>query len=201
MAASIGSYSVAEYLAGYAGVAADGPPAPRRDPAALPAARPGGRQDLRFLGAQHKTAGIPGPERSQTWVNQPDKMHGSRTGTGYKPGQARFGNAVYVYKPDFASGDYREGIVEEDDQHLDLRVRHALHHRRDAGRTTNRGASTIRAAAMVSCCTARRLRGGALDRSRQDLADCGNFVDGMDLTDLVKGRRQYLLRLRPGPTP
>jgi len=36
-------------------------------------------------------------------------MHGSRDGTGYKPGQARYGNAVYVYKPDFTNHDYREG--------------------------------------------------------------------------------------------
>ena len=57
------------------------------------------------------TSGIPGPERSHTWVNQPEKMHGSKNGAGYKPGQARYGNAVYTYRPDFASGDYREGIA------------------------------------------------------------------------------------------
>ena len=56
--------------------------------------------------------GIPGPERSHTWVNQPDAMHGSTTGAGYKPGQARYGNAVYVYRPDFAGDDYREALAE-----------------------------------------------------------------------------------------
>src|SRR5262245_41957926 len=40
-----------------------------------------------FWGRNYGTGGIPGPERSQTWVNQPEKMHGSQEGTGYKPGQ------------------------------------------------------------------------------------------------------------------
>jgi hypothetical protein len=41
-------------------------------------------------------------------------MHGSREGTGYHPGQARFANASYRYEPDFSGGGYREGMVEED---------------------------------------------------------------------------------------
>ena len=38
-------------------------------------------------------------------------MHGSQTGTPPRVGQARFGNAVYTYRPDFAGGDYREGVA------------------------------------------------------------------------------------------
>ena len=55
-----------------------------------------------FWGRNYNTGGIPGPERSHTWVNQPDAMYGSKTGAGYRPGQARFANAVYTYTPDFA---------------------------------------------------------------------------------------------------
>src|SRR5206468_5787401 len=62
-----------------------------------------------FWGRNYNTAGIPGPERSMTWVNQAEKMHGSRTGAGYNPGQARYANAVYAYKPNFNNSDYREG--------------------------------------------------------------------------------------------
>jgi hypothetical protein len=36
-----------------------------------------------FWGRNYNTAGIPGPERSQTWVNQPENMHGSRDGAGW----------------------------------------------------------------------------------------------------------------------
>ena len=58
------------------------------------------------------TKGIPGPERSRTWVNQPEAMHGSKQGTAHVTGQARFANAVYVYQPDF-TGAYKEGVVSE----------------------------------------------------------------------------------------
>src|SRR5205807_7757448 len=71
-----------------------------------------------FWGRDYQTGGIPGPERSITWVNQPDKMHGSRTGAGYHPGQARYANAVYSYRPDFAGGDYREGVIAEGPDHV-----------------------------------------------------------------------------------
>ena len=64
------------------------------------------------------TGGIPGPERAHTWINQPEKMYNSRDGAGYKPGQARYGNAVYVYKPDFASKDYKESVIKEYDQQV-----------------------------------------------------------------------------------
>ncbi len=99
--------------------AADGPSPPRRDAAPLsrsPAwrtARPSSSG-----AATTKPAASPVPSVPQTWVNQPEKMYNSRNGTGYKPGQARYGNAVYAYKPDFTSKDYREGVVEEDDQHV-----------------------------------------------------------------------------------
>src|SRR5262249_30896392 len=109
------SFSVAEYLAGYAG------PLPmvhlRRGETLRRYLRPGLEDGKTFVfwGRNYNTGGIAGPERAETWVNQPEKMHGSRDGTGHRPGQARYGNAVYTYRPDFASGDYREGVVSEDD--------------------------------------------------------------------------------------
>lgn len=66
-----------------------------------------------FWGRNYNTGGIAGPERPQTWVNQPEKMHGSTSGVAYKQGQARYGNAVYTYRPNFADGSYREGVVAE----------------------------------------------------------------------------------------
>src|SRR5204863_3013532 len=67
-------YDVAEYLPGYAG------PPPivhlRRGETMRRYFEPGledGRTFV-FWGRNYNTAGIPGPERSQTWVNQPEKM-------------------------------------------------------------------------------------------------------------------------------
>src|SRR4051812_7344887 len=112
------SFNSAEYFAGYAGP----PPAVhlRRGETLRRYLRPGLEDGKTFVfwGRNYSTGGIAGPERPETWVNQPEKMHGSRDGTGYHPGQARYGNAVYTYKPDFASGDYREGVVSEDENQV-----------------------------------------------------------------------------------
>src|SRR5258707_662431 len=137
---------------------------------------------------------FPGPERAHTWVNQPDKMHGSRDGAGYHPGQARYANAVYTYKPDFASGDYREGVIAEDAKQV----------------TFEFGTPYIIAATPASngpwaiyepgCRNGLMLQGKAncavsvsVDRGRV-WQDCGKFANGLDLTDRVKGHRQYWLR-------
>ncbi len=45
-------------------------------------------------------------------------MYQSKTGTKHKTGQARYANAVYIYEPNFANGDYREGVIEESPQHV-----------------------------------------------------------------------------------
>src|SRR3954447_13498951 len=66
-----------------------------------------------FWGRNYNTGGIPGPERSNAWVDQPERMHGVPGVAGHRPGQARFANAVSTYRPDFASGDYREAVVDE----------------------------------------------------------------------------------------
>jgi hypothetical protein len=46
-------------------------------------------------------------------------MHGSRDGAGFRPGQARYGNAVYTCRPNFANGDYREAVIAEDGSVVD----------------------------------------------------------------------------------
>src|ERR1041385_4999663 len=147
-----------------------------------------------FWGRNYNTGGIPGPERAETWVNQPEKMHGSRDGTGHHPGQARYGNAVYTYGPDFATRDYREGVVNE-----------------DANQVTFEFASPYVIGATppndkpwgiydAGCRNGLVLRGKAAcavalsaDQGRT-WRDCGAFRDGMDLTDFVKGCRQYFIR-------
>jgi len=191
-------YAVAEYLAGYGG------PPPmihlRRGERLRRYLRPGleDGKTFAFWGLNSNTGGVPGPERSQTWVNQPEKMYGSRRATEFNPGQARYGNAVYVYTPDFAGGDDREGVVEEEDRHVvfEFQTPYIIAATPpndkpwgiyDAGGTNGlvlRGKAECRVAVST-------------DRGRT-WQDCGAFRDGLDLTDQVKGRRQYLLRLGAG---
>ena len=113
-----GAFNVAEYLPGYIGVP---PMVHLRAGESLTRFLKPGLEDGKtfvFWGRNYKQGGIPGPERSRAWVNQPEKMFNSTKGTGYTPGQARFANAVYDYKPDFKSGTYKEGVIDEDEKHV-----------------------------------------------------------------------------------
>lgn len=195
---SYGRYEVAEYLAGYAG------PPPmvhlRRGETFRRYFEPGLEDGKTFVfwGRNYNTGGIPGPERSHTWVNQPDKMYKSRTGAGYKPGQARFANAAFTYTPDFAGDDYKEGVVEENADHV---VFEFVSPYVIAATPPNNEAWGIYDA---GCKNGLVLRGKAQcavsvsTDGQRTWRDAGAFKDGMDLTDLVKGGRHYFLRLHAG---
>jgi hypothetical protein len=194
-ASAYASYAVAEYLAGYSG------PPPmvhlRRGEKLRRYLAPGLADGKTFVfwGLNYNTGGIAGPERSLTWVNQPEKMHGSKSGPGHRPGQARYGNAVYSYQPNFADGSFREGVIAEDADSVTFEFT-----------TPYIIAATPQSAKPwgiyePGCKNGLVLHGKAAcgvsvstDRGAS-WQKAGDFRDGMDLTDLVKGRRQYWLRL------
>jgi hypothetical protein len=110
---SYASYGVAEYHAGYAGPP---PMVHLRQGEKLRRYFQPGLEDGRtfvFWGRNYNAGGIPGPERPLTWVNQPEAMHGSTTGTPHQTGQARYANAVYTYQPDFKRAGYKEAVISE----------------------------------------------------------------------------------------
>lgn len=192
------AYNVAEYLAGYSG------PPPmvhlRRGETLRRYLAPGleDGKTFAFWGHNYNTDGIPGPERAHTWVNQPEKMHGSKNGAGYKPGQGRYGSAVYTYRPDFASGDYREGIVSETDSTVtfEFTTPYIL-----AATPPNAKPWGIYDAGCKNGLVLQGKATCAVNISTDcgaNWQECGDFRDGLDLTDHVKGRRQYLLRLHAG---
>jgi hypothetical protein len=191
-------YAVAEYLAGYSGA----PPMVhlRRGESLRRYFQPGLEDGKTFVfwGRNYNAGGIPGPERSMTWVNQPERMYKSQAGPGYRPGQARYANAVYTYKPDFATGDYREGVIDEGYDHIafEFYTPYII------------GATPPTDSAWgifePGCRNGLVLRGQArcavsisTDQG-QTWLDCGQFTDGLDLTDLVKGHRKYFLKLHAG---
>lgn len=191
-------YDVAEYLAGYSGV----PPMVhlRRGETMRRYLAPGLEDGKTFVfwGLNYNTGGIPGPERAHTWVNQPEQMYGSQAGTGFKPGQARYANTVFTYKPDFASTDYREGIVAEDDSQVTFEFQAPYIIGATPANATRWGIYD------PGCRNGLVLRGKATcgvsvstDRGAT-WSDCGQFLDGLDLTDHVKGHCHYLLRLQAG---
>jgi hypothetical protein len=151
-----------------------------------------------FWGRNYNTQGVPGPERSRTWVNQPDKMRGSREGTSHRDGQARFANAVYTYEPDFRSGDYREGVIEESGERVvfEFYAPYIIAATPPNDKPWGIYDPGCRNGLVVEG------RGGcgvflSTDQGAS-WSDCGRLDGRLDLTDLAKGRRQYWLRLDAG---
>ncbi len=191
-------YASAEYLAGYAGA----PPLVhlRRGETLRRYLRPGLEDGKTFVfwGRNYRTGGIPGPERAETWVNQPAKMHGSQSGTGHHPGQARYANAVYTYRPDFAGGDYREGVIREDANQVVFAfytpyvIAATPPNEKPWGIYDPGCRNGLVLHGRAACAVAVSTDQGATWQ------DGGRLRDGLDLTDHVKGRRQYFLRLGTG---
>ena len=195
--ASYSRNQVAEYLAGYAG------PPPmvhlRCGETFRRYLNPGldDGKTFVFWGRNYNTGGIPGPERSHTWVNQPDAMFGSKSGAGYKPGQARFANAVFTYTPDF-TGDYKEAVVSEDDSQVTFEFQSPY----IIGATPPNGKEW--GIYDAGCRNGLVIRGKAdckvslsVDRG-QTWIDGGKLAEVADLTDSAKGHRQYWLKLHAG---
>ena len=198
-AATYDSFRTVEYLAGYAGP----PPTVhlRRGETLRRYLKPGldDGKTFVFWGRNYNTAAVPGPERSRTWVNQPEKMYGSKSGTGHRDGQARYANAVYTYEPDFANGGYKEGVVDELQRQVtfEFRTPYVIGATPpndkpwgvyDAG---GKNGLVIYGSAKVPVYI-------STDAGRT-WQNCGELSSELDLTDRVKGLNQYLLRFAAAP--
>ncbi len=191
-------YGVAEYAAGYAG------PAPmvhlRRGETLRRIFDPGLEDGKTFVywGQNLNAGAIPGPVRHQTWVNQPEKMYQSKESSPYKEGRARYANAVYTYTPNFGTTDYKEGVIDE----TETQVTFEFYTPYVIGCTppSNKewaiyepgGKNGLILKGKASCPVSVSIDQG------KTWKDAGGFSDGMDLTEHVKGFRQYLLRFGAG---
>jgi len=154
-----------------------------------------------YWGINYNVEGIPGPTRDRTWVNQPEAMYASGRQAPYKAGQARYANAIYTYRPDFASGKYREGVIEESDRQVTFEFYTPYVIAASPPREKERAEWGI----YDPGCTGGLIINGtmtcpvevSLDQGRT-WQKAGAAHDGMDLTDLVKGRRQYWIRFGAG---
>jgi hypothetical protein len=195
-ATTYAKYQVAEYFAGYAG------PPPmvhlRRGETFRRYLDPGLEDGKTFVywGHNYNAGGITGPERSLTWVNDPDAMFKSKTGAAHKQGRARYGNAVFTYRPDFSTTDYLDGVIGGGQVSVTF-----------AFQSPYVIAATPADAKAAWGIYARGAKNGLIVRGK---SDCKVFVsvdhgktwhggsklsDNPDLTDFVKGHRQYSLRL------
>ncbi len=192
------SFRTAEYFAGYAG------PPPlvhlRRGESLRRYFEPGLEDGKTFVfwGRNYNTQGIAGPERSHTWVNQPEKMHGSTEGAGYRPGQARYGNAVYTYEPDVKRDDYREAVIEEGSDRIvfEFYTPYVIGATPPDNTPWGIYQSGCRNGLIVE---GRAMCEVSLSTDQGSTWTGGQSLPGrLDLTDHVKGRRQYWLRLSAG---
>lgn len=196
------TFQTAEYLAGYAG------PPPmvhlRRGETLRRYLKPGldDGQTFVFWGRNYQVDGIPGPERSRTWVNQPEKLYGSTRGAGYRPGQARFANAVYTYQPNFATGEYREGVTSESDQYVTIEFNSpyiiaATPASQEAWGVYEPGCRN----GLVIEFSKPLAMSLSVDRGKS-WTQAATAMTGetyrVDLTDAAKGHRQYWLRIESG---
>ena len=196
-ARAYGDYNTAEYLAGYAAA----PPMVdlRRGERLRRYLRPGLDDGRTFVywGRNDRVGDQPGPQRDRTWVGQPDRFLGSPEGAGSASGRARFANAVFAYTPDFRSGDYREGVADEGDDHVDFAFRSPYVIAATPPDDSEWGiyADGCRNGLVVVGTADRPVPVSVSIDDGRTWTVGGRLGDGpVDLTDLVKGRFQYLLR-------
>jgi len=192
------SYKWVGYSTGYAGI----PPMVylRAGETLRRYVRPGLEDGKTFAywGINYNAGGIPGPHRNQTWVGQPEKMY--KSGKRANGGHGRYGNAVYTYKPDFASGKYKEGVIDEGDDHVTFEWYSPYVIAANPAEAVAREKFGI----YKPGCTGGLVISGKVSCPVEVSTDQGatwvkaDGKDGLDLTDDVKGHRQYLLRFGAG---
>jgi hypothetical protein len=202
-----GSYTTinsVEYLAGYAGPP---PMVHLRSGESLRRYPKPGLEDGKtfvFWGRNYMTGGIPGPSRDRTWVNQPQNMYGSKTGTGSLASPARFANAVYTYHPDFAGGSYKQGVVEEAADHVTFEfyspyvIAAAPPNHSPWGVYDSGCKKGLVVRGKADCPVRVSVDQGVTWHDAGKLGAAIDRAGAIDLTDAVNGYQQYLLRFDAG---
>jgi hypothetical protein len=138
--------------------------------------------------------GMDGPNRHITYLNDPDNCFNATKrpwSEGSPDRRARFGNAVFTYKPDFKGGSYKAGVAAEDDKSVTFE--HCSPY--------IIAAKPVNKKCLQPGCTLGLVLNGKADckvcvswDKMQTFSEPVDFTDGLDLTDLVKGRYQYWLK-------
>ncbi|MEW4487985.1 hypothetical protein AB1L42_07865 [Thalassoglobus sp. JC818] len=157
-------------------------------------------QTFVFWGRNYRAGDIPGPERNRTWINQPERFFENPDGAGYQRGQARYGNAVFEYRPDFSDGSFLEGTVSSGPQHVNFEFQSPFLIAATPPNDSDWGIyeEGCRNGLVVTADIDITL-GVSTDRG-ETWTEASMSSGSVDLTDAVKGCQQYLLRINEPAT-
>ncbi len=156
-----------------------------------------------YSGLDKNSDSIPGPSRNRTWAAQPERMVRATRDTDLI--YARYGNVVSTYRPNFADGTYRDGVIDQDERSITFYFYspYAI-----AATPPQEAAEQLWAIHSAGC-----TNGLVLDSED----DSGHTIqistnngstwsaelrlgDRLDLTDLVKGHHSYHLKFNASPS-
>ncbi len=105
---------------------------------------------------------------------------------------------MYTYRPNFSTNDYREGVIDESDNHVTFEfntpylIGATPPNSKPYGVYDSGCKNGLVLHGKAICSVAVSLDDGRTWR------DCGSMQEGLDLTDLVKGSQQYFIRFGAG---
>jgi hypothetical protein len=138
--------------------------------------------------------GMEGPNRHITYLNDPEHCFNAAVrprSEGDPDRRARFGNAVFTYRPDFQSGAYKAGAAAEDQksvtfEHCSPYIIAAKPVNKNCLRPGGTLGLVLHGKARCRVCLS--------TDHMQTFSAPTDFSDGLDLTDMVKGHYQYWLK-------
>lgn len=143
--------------------------------------------------------GLDGPNRHITYLTDPDRSFNAtaRPQLERDPNRrARFGNAVFTYKPSFQDGSYKAAVAAEDDQSVTFQHQSpfVIGVKPSTKNCTDPGATLGLVLQGRAACQVRVSTDGM-----KTFSEPVDFKDGLDLSDLVKGHYRYWLQFMTAP--
>jgi hypothetical protein len=138
--------------------------------------------------------GVVGPNRHTSYTENPNNYFNATArpkNQGVAKNRARFGNAVFTYKPNFTDQTYKAGVVTEDESTV---IFHHISPYIIAVKPLNKNCTEAGATLGLV------LNGKAICKvsvsldGQNTFSEPVDFTDGLDLSDLVKGHYQYWLK-------
>lgn len=143
--------------------------------------------------------GFDGPNRHATYCTDPSKYFNATARPKMETEadkRGRFGNALFTYTPNFASGGYKAAVAAEDDasvtfEHVSPFVIACVPANKQCLEPNAKLGLVLTGKADCKVCVS--------TDGMKTFSEPVDFKDGLDLTDVVKGKYQYWLKFMAAP--